>query len=898
LAILAEVQYGIESIFQPGQLTELRLLLVDGKWVGFFFDDHDRLAAAICAMDVVPDTVRGIYYIFNPIKRSALESPRCNLYLNPGDQEMRNAILCPNKRMWPLTSNDDIETVEWAMVDIDPVRAEGYEHESATKEERHAAAALANNVIQFCQDKGCTDPLLASSGNGWHALYRVHLANTPESHALIAAFVRTLGFKFTDSKVAKVDQAVKNAARLTRAYGSSTRKGTNSYDRPWRMNKVQQKGSDAPCPVEVLKAIAAQASPMTAKAKGNNGLPELHEDFDADEFVEWVEEVWPVEADFEKSGVRFVVLQECLNAERRHRGDWKKSAFIIGKTLGYKCHSDDCEDFKIGAALSKLAQLHGEPYPGEIFAADFAEINWEEMESMEIDDPELASVEGIESAADLPQLQEPAPLPVAVQLPDAEPVIPSLAEDVQATETQTQKEEAEAQVKSADDMNLVEQLLALVFTNPKEVFHDFALYRSRLWWVVEQKAWHKEWKEVLRQLLAFEMENRRLPSKDEFLMHLRKSGDANSTGLVVGIGEMQEDLTIDWVCQSLIDKAQVLDEKRTAAAWVKKLGQTASAVEAIAERKFVKERWGAGIATNAKVVKGSVQEHHEQIYERYRRLVETDDNDPLAFKTLFPEIDDVIMSSEERFFGLAGPPNNFKTSIILTLVINMARQNKGVLMVTGEHDPALLEDRVALLHGYFMRQMFRLPAYKTWRDHKATPENLQDMRLCLDDLHALVSCPGAIDIKGMDYFNYELDEIVTYMENNQQKYQYKALVIDPFDMLLLNADEKFKFAAGSKLISKLLSLKTTYYNNSGLIILTSFQMKKAVKGKVEELQRDPDSTLLDFETELGASEIETFSAAVQKVDMLGRSSQEQTRQPWRHHLCPRSPWPAFRFILV
>jgi hypothetical protein len=430
------------------------------------------------------------------------------------------------------------------------------------------------------------------------------------------------------------------------------------------MNKVQHKGSDDPCPVEALKAIAALASPLLAKGKRSKSLPELHEDFDADGFVEWVEEVCAVEADFERNGVRYIALEECLNAERQHRGDRKKSAFVIGKTLGYKCLSDDCEGFTIGHALSKLAQLHGEPYPDEIFADDFAEINWEEMEWVEIDDPELASVEDIQSAIALSPRQES--LPIFVPPPEAEPVIPSQAEDVQANEPQTQKEEAEAQIKSADEMNLVEQLLAVVFADPKASFHDFALYRSRLWWVVEQKAWHKEWKEVLSHFLNFEMQNRRLPSKDEFLFHLRNAGAANSTGLAVGIGEMQEDLTIDWVCQQMIDKAQVLDEKRTAAAWVKKLGQTTSAVEALAERKFVKERWGAGIASNAKVVRGSVQEHHEQIYERYRRMVETDDKDPLAFKTLFPEIDDVIMSSEERFFALAGPPNNFKTSVILT----------------------------------------------------------------------------------------------------------------------------------------------------------------------------------------------------------------------------------------
>jgi hypothetical protein len=288
----------------------------------------------------------------------------------------------------------------------------------------------------------------------------------------------------------------------------------------------------------------------------------------------------------------------------------------------------------------------------------------------------------------------------------------------------------------------------------------------------------------------------------------------------------------------------------------------------LAQRGYVKERWGVGIADDIKVARGSVQEHHQEIYERYRRMVESNVKDPLAFKTLFPEIDDVIMSSEERFFALAGPPNNFKTSIMLTTVINLARQGKGVLMVTGEHDPALIEDRIALLHGYFMRQKFRLPAYKGWRDRKATATDLANLRHCLDDLHALVSCPGAIDIKGMDFFKYDLDQIVTYMENNHAKYQYKVLVIDPFDMLLLNVDEKSKFAAGATLMSKLLSLKTTYCDNAGLIVLTSLQMKKVVKGKVEALQRDPDAKLLDFEAILGASEVETYSAAVQKCDML------------------------------
>jgi hypothetical protein len=70
MANQSDVQYGIKTIMQPGQLTELRPLLSDEKWVGFFFDNHDRLAAAICEMDTMPESIRGIYYIFNPIKRA------------------------------------------------------------------------------------------------------------------------------------------------------------------------------------------------------------------------------------------------------------------------------------------------------------------------------------------------------------------------------------------------------------------------------------------------------------------------------------------------------------------------------------------------------------------------------------------------------------------------------------------------------------------------------------------------------------------------------------------------------------------------------------------------------------------------------------------------------------
>ncbi len=56
-------------------------------------------------------------------------------------------------------------------------------------------------------------------------------------------------------------------------------------------------------------------------------------------------------------------------AGKKHSGDKNKSAFILGQTLGYRCFSDDCDRYTIGAVLRKLNETH-EPYPKLIWKDD------------------------------------------------------------------------------------------------------------------------------------------------------------------------------------------------------------------------------------------------------------------------------------------------------------------------------------------------------------------------------------------------------------------------------------------------------------------------------------------------------------------------------------------------
>jgi hypothetical protein len=86
--------------------------------------------------------------------------------------------------------------------------------------------------------------------------------------------------------------------------------------------------------------------------------------------------------------------------------------------------------------------------------------------------------------------------------------------------------------------------------------------------------------------------------------------------------------------------------------------------------------------------------------------------------------------------------------------------------------------------------------------------------------------------------------------------------------LLLNTPSENRFFKGAELIQHLFDLKTSYAGGQGLIVLTSLQMKKGVKGQVEKLQNDPTSSVSDFEEVLDASNVAIHSAAVEKFDMM------------------------------
>jgi hypothetical protein len=77
--------------------------------------------------------------------------------------------------------------------------------------------------------------------------------------------------------------------------------------------------------------------------------------------------------------------------------------------------------------------------------------------------------------------------------------------------------DAETALPIMDEPTLLQMVAGIIFRDPIACFGDFALYRTRLQWVIDNKAWSKATLPLLAALLEFENTNKKLPNKIEMM---------------------------------------------------------------------------------------------------------------------------------------------------------------------------------------------------------------------------------------------------------------------------------------------------------------------------------------------------------------------------------------------
>ena len=312
-----EIASAVRLLAGPGQVVEVRALATGAVHSGYFTDDT-ALARSCAALGDDP-TVNGIYVTLNEVNPSLLS-------------RRANRIRMRLSRSDATTGDADILRRRWFPVDIDPVRPSGI---SSTDEEHAAALAMADEVAAWLAELGFPEPVRADSGNGAHLLYRIDLPNDAASLALVKRGLSVLDAIFSDRSVT-VDAANHNAGRIWKLYGTVSRKGDSTPDRPHRRSKILS----VPERLEVagpdlLEKLGMALPPKAGLPAGSNAgtrVPDLSV---------WLREhKIPVRSEKPYLGGRIYLLESCPFSSA-HRDGAYAIQFASG-AIHAGCHHASC----------------------------------------------------------------------------------------------------------------------------------------------------------------------------------------------------------------------------------------------------------------------------------------------------------------------------------------------------------------------------------------------------------------------------------------------------------------------------------------------------------------------------------------------------------------------------
>ena len=312
----SEVLKALSLIVEPGEIFELRILNNNKKTdirSGYFKD---------------PDVA------LEELKKQNLQG--CNVYI------VLNSIndACSARQQFgkflqgcTTTSDNDIVGRNWLPIDIDPVRPAGT---SSSEAELKEAYAVMEKVFKYLESMGFNRPIMATSGNGWHLLYKIALANT-KNKELVGNVLKTLNAYFGNDK-AKVDKANSNAARVFKLYGTAAQKGNSTEDRPHRMSQIQWTPQEVMVNDKALLEKVARSMAAEPEKKAYNNHDPKHFDLGA-----WLDK-YEIEYEVEecKDYTKFI-LPVCPFNEAHTGKDAALFQFSNG-AICFKCFHDSCQD--------------------------------------------------------------------------------------------------------------------------------------------------------------------------------------------------------------------------------------------------------------------------------------------------------------------------------------------------------------------------------------------------------------------------------------------------------------------------------------------------------------------------------------------------------------------------
>ncbi|MBC8418528.1 MAG: hypothetical protein H8E10_08050 [Desulfobacterales bacterium] len=335
-----------QRFFRPGEVVEIRGLGLRGKnkaWDGYctgagvvsaYCDNTNPFKQLARVLDEAG--ANGVYFTLNPVSPALLARAKNRLIASPKY----------------LTQDSDIACIRQLPIDLDPIRPAGI---SSTKNELQKAAQVAKKITTWLENElGFPKGLRACSGNGYHLCYRLpDLPTDPDHREMVKKAIAAVEAKFRN-KYVDIDLKVFNPSRIWKLYGSTSRKGDSTEDRPHRISYLfpdQPETLDeiGIVSIEKLRKLASLApkdekgsphqKPTEKKAQGHKQRSDLGA-LDLDKYltnygIEYNEKAGP-------GGITMYRLQQCLFDQNHGRNESSINQAPDG-LITFQCFHRGCE---------------------------------------------------------------------------------------------------------------------------------------------------------------------------------------------------------------------------------------------------------------------------------------------------------------------------------------------------------------------------------------------------------------------------------------------------------------------------------------------------------------------------------------------------------------------------
>jgi hypothetical protein len=209
------IKASLDLIHEPGEVFEVRIPKTRAGTISGYFNDTSKAATFIVKEN---GKNQAIYATVNPVQP---------------------ALLARNENKFEYGSNtttvdSDIVKRRWFLLDFDAIRPSGI---SSTDGELFLARECASSCIEWLRSIGWPEPIIAESGNGVHAMYRVDEPNDDTARVDFEFATKMISSIFSTDRVI-VDTVCFNASRVWKIYGTVSAKGSSTEDRPHRVAKL------------------------------------------------------------------------------------------------------------------------------------------------------------------------------------------------------------------------------------------------------------------------------------------------------------------------------------------------------------------------------------------------------------------------------------------------------------------------------------------------------------------------------------------------------------------------------------------------------------------------------------------------------------------------------------